>query len=396
MKTQEKAAAGERVRWALKAAALLAWAAILVFAGLDFYRHRHHREAVVLGPGVSGVKTLGEYFEPLRGTANDCNLYILDSGRPGGTFLLLGSSHPEEPATSLAAHLVVENAVMEQGRLIVAIHANRSASTVTRPGDAYPQFFRIPTPWGEKEFRMGDRWANPLDSWPDPETYVHYPSGQQLAYMDVRNLNRTWPGRPNGSLAEKTCHAFMRLVEREGVDLVIDLHEAELEYPVIGTIVAHQKAEEVAAMASMMLTSMQFPIGMEKSPAALHGLSHREIGDHSASGCLLFESPEPFLDRVRGVTDERLLLTGKDPFVQRAGAAGLLYWPIDENGWPIDVRVGRHTATLQQVADLWGDFFPDQPVALAGLPAYGQIVEVGIGRYFHDPAELPPERLAWE
>jgi len=92
--------------------------------------------------------------------------------------------------------------------------------------------------------------------------------------MDIRNLNRTWPGRSNGSLCEQTCYAFMRLIEQEQVDLVIDLHEAELEYPVIGTIVAHQKALRVAALASMTLTAEEFRIGMEISPVALHGLSH--------------------------------------------------------------------------------------------------------------------------
>ncbi|MEZ5011762.1 MAG: hypothetical protein R2744_09270 [Bacteroidales bacterium] len=27
---------------------------------------------------------------------------------------------------------------------------------------------------------------------------IHYPSGQNLAYVDIRNLNRAWPGRANG------------------------------------------------------------------------------------------------------------------------------------------------------------------------------------------------------
>lgn len=382
--------------WAIKGAALVAWAAILVFAGIAFAQHRLYKETVVLGPGVTAVKSLSDYYTPLARTPNDCNIYLLDSGAPGATILVIAAVHAEEPATNLAAQVLVENARPTTGRLIVAIHQNRSASTVTRPGDAYPQFFTIKTDWGEKKFRMGDRWANPLDSWPDPETYVHYPSGQMLAYMDVRNMNRTWPGRPDGSLAERTSYAFMQLIDKEGVDLTIDLHEAELEYPIIGTIVAHQKATNVAAMTSMTLTAKEFRIGMEISPLALHGLSHREIGDHSNSPALLLESPEPFLDRVRGITDEALLLTGKDAFVRKAGEAGLLYWPIDESGWSIDIRVARHVRTMEVIGEMWTRFHKDVPFAMTGLPGYQEMIKNGLGRYFANPATVPASRLAYE
>lgn len=383
-------------QWTIKGIALAAWVVILVFAGVAFAQHRQYQETVVLGPGVTEVKTLGDYYAPLKGTVNDCNIYIIDSGTPGGTLLVMGAVHAEEPATSLAAELLVENATLTSGRMLVAIHINRSASTVTRPGDAYPQFFHIKTDWGEKKYRMGDRWANPLDSWPDPETYVHYPSGQLLAYMDIRNMNRTWPGRSNGSLAEQTSYAFMQLIDQEGVDLTIDLHEAELEYPIIGTIVAHQDATNVAAMTSMMLTAQEFDIGMEISPLALHGLSHREIGDYSNSPALLLEAPEPFLDRVRGITDEALLLTGKDEFVMQAGKKGLLYWPIDENGWPIDVRVARHVRTIQKIAELWTRFHPDAPMLLVDLPSYQEMIDNGIGHYYADPSTVPASQLAYE
>jgi hypothetical protein len=389
-------ARSERTIWLVKAVAVAAWAVLLVFAGIAFHRHRTFREPVVLGPGVTGVKTLGDWFAPLKGTVNDCNIYLMDSGRPGATILLMGGTHPEEPGANLAADLVVEHAVPKEGRLIVAIHMNRSASTVTRPGDAYPQFFTIPTPWGSQTFRMGDRWANPLDSWPDPETYVNYPSGQMLAYMDIRNANRAWPGRPNGLLVEQTTYAFMQLIRAEHVDLAVDYHEAELEYPVIGTIVAHQKAQDLAAMVSMDLSANEFQIGMEISPKPLHGLSHREIGDFSDSMGILMEAPEPFLDRVRGVTDERLLLTGQDAFVRAAGKAGLLYWPIDDAGWPIAVRVARHIRTTSKVFEVWGMLYPDKPISVDGLPGYQDLIASGVGAWLEDPAAVPKDRLAYE
>lgn len=251
-----------------KAAVTLLWLSVLVVAGFAFYEHRTYKEPVVLGPGVTDVKTLGDYFPQLKGTVNDCNIYILDSGKPGGTFLVIGGTHAEEPSGVLSALHLVENARPIEGRLLVAIHANRSGSTVTRPGEGYPTFYHIPTPSGVRRFRMGDRFANPLDSWPDPEAYINFPSRQPLAYLDVRNFNRTWPGRPNGMLAERTSYAFIQLMKQEKVDFFIDMHEAELEYPIISTIVAHQSAAPVGAMVSMILTSEQFKLGVEYSPEA--------------------------------------------------------------------------------------------------------------------------------
>lgn len=369
---------------------------ILVSAGLSFHRHRHAEEVVVLGDGVTAVRTLGDYFEGIRGTINDCNIYVMDGAEPGGTLLLLGGTHPEEPAGRLAPWLVVENGVVEQGRLIVVLSANRSATTVTRLGGAYPQDYSIPTAWGERTFRMGDRWSNPLDQWPDPEVYIHYPSRQHLAYADIRNLNRTWPGRPHGTLTERTTHAFMELIRREGVDVVIDLHEAELQYPVISTIVTHERGEELATYTSMMLSDMEFNMGMEYSPKTLRGLSHREIGDHSDAVSLLFESPQPFLDATRGRTTREQLLTGQDEFVMKAGRHGLLFERMDEDGWPIDVRVGRHVSATLQTMEAWSELNPDRPMAVRGLPRYAEIIERGLGHWLHDPSQAPSGKLVFE
>lgn len=370
---------------------------LLVFAGASFYRSRHLKEPVVLSPGVTQVKKLSDYFDGLKGTINDAFIYILEGEKPGGTALIIGGTHPEEPASRLTAWVFAENAVVEQGRIFIILSANKSATTVTRLGGAYPPDFAIPTSFGERKFRMGDRWSNPLDQWPDPEVYIHYPSGQQLAYVDIRNLNRTWPGRPNGTITEKTCYAMTRMIIEEKIDIVIDLHEAELQYPVISTIVAHQKGKDLAAMTSMMISGMEgFNIGMENSPEALRGLSHREIGDHTQAISLLLEAPEPFLDATRGRTDRKLLLEGKDPFIMKAGAHGLLFEKMDENGWPIDVRVGRHCSTLLQIFELWSEEQPEKAMAVSGVPRYADVIEKGTGAFLKDPAKAHPSRIHYE
>ncbi|HEY3383739.1 MAG TPA: hypothetical protein VGK32_18395 [Vicinamibacterales bacterium] len=359
---------------------------LLATSGASFYKSRRLPEPVVLGPGITDVKRLADYFEPLRSTENDCNIYVLDSHQPGATMMIFGGSHPEEPAGRLAAWLLAENAVVQKGRLIVVLSTNRSATTSTRLGGAYPPDFSIKTSWGERTFRMGDRWTNPLDQWPDPEVFFHYPSGQQLAYVDVRNVNRTWPGRPDGTLTEQTSYAFMQVIAREKVDIAIDLHEAELQYPVISTIVTHQRGQDMATMVAMTLTDMEgFKIGTEFSPKNLHGLSHREIGDFSPAVSLLFEAPEPFLDATRGITSREQLLTGKDEFVVKAGQHGLLFEKIDEKGWPIGVRVGRHTSSIAQVAETWTEDHRDRPLVLSGVPRYKDLIDHGVGFYLHDP-----------
>ena len=371
--------------------------AVLIVSGISFYRSRHLAEPVVISDGVTQVKKLSEYLPGLQGSINDCNLYFFEGKQPGATLFVLGGSHPEEPAGRLAAWLFAENGVMEAGRLIVALSGNRSGTTVTRVSGAYPPDYTIPTDWGGQTFRMGDRWSNPLDQWPDPEVYIHYPSRQNLAYVDIRNLNRCWPGRTDGTLTERTCYAFMELIRTEEVDIFIDLHEAELQYPVISTIVAHEDGVDLATFVSMMLTDMEgFKMGLEYSPKSLHGLSHREVGDYSDAISLLFEAPEPFLDATRGRTTREQLLTGKDEFVVKAGEHGLLFETIDENGWPIDVRVGRHTSAILQTMEIWSMDYPDRPLICAGVPRYAEVIANGIGHYLHDPARARPGKVFFE
>jgi len=371
--------------------------ALMLFAGISFYQIRHLKEPVVLGPGVTQVKKLSEYFKGIKGTINDSYVYMLEGEDPGGTVLVIGGSHPEEPAARLAAWIFTENAVLEQGKLLVILSANRSATTVTRLGGAYPSDYTIETPWGGQKFRMGDRWSNPLDQWPDPEVYIHYPSRQELAYIDIRNLNRTWPGRSNGTLTEKTCFAIIQLIKEENVDIAIDLHEAELQYPVISTIVAHQNGQDLAAMASMMISGMEgFDIGMENSPETLHGLSHREIGDHTEAISLLLEAPEPMLDATRGRTDRALLLEGKDEFIVKAGKHGLLFEKMDETGWPIDKRVGRHCSTILQIIELWSEEHQEKALIIKNVPRYTEIIAKGTGAFLHNPATVPSSHIKYE
>lgn len=382
----------------IKSIALCVIAFCMAVAGYLFWEHRNYKEPVVVSEYITEVKKLSDYSDVVKGTVNDCNVYIFDSGVEGGTFLIWGSTHPEEPAGVMAASLMVENLKVTQGKVIIIDRENNSASTNTRVGEAYPRFFTYETEWGTKIWRFGDRHANQLDSWPDPEVYIHYPSGQTLANVDIRNTNRNWPGKANGLLTERTNYAVMELIRQEGVDMTLDFHEAELEYTVENTIVVHEKGQAVAAMVSMDLTANTFdvPVGMEFSPTALHGLSHREVGDYSDAASYLVEVAEPMLDRIRGITDEELLMSGKDRFVMMAGDRKLLYAPIDENGWPIEKRVARHVAVATKIIEVNNTVNPDQVITIEGIPTYEEIMANGLAPYYHNPATAPAERVYYD
>ncbi len=44
---------------------------LLGTSGYSFYQSRHLREAVVLGPGVTAIKHLGDYFDDICGVFED-------------------------------------------------------------------------------------------------------------------------------------------------------------------------------------------------------------------------------------------------------------------------------------------------------------------------------------
>ena len=170
-------------------------------------------------------------------------------------------------------------------------------------------------------------------------------SGQQLAGPEVRNLTRSYPGDPDGYLTERLAYAIVELIRQEEIDLSIDLHEASPEYPVINAMVAHENAMDLAVEAALFLEFEDIQIGVEPSPANLRGLSHREWGDATDTKAILIESANPAQGRLRGPTNEALIVEGADQYYNRAGEMGLLYVPFGEEGSPLAERVGRHIQT---------------------------------------------------
>ncbi len=139
------------------------------------------------------------------------------------------------------------------------------------------------------------------------------------------------------------------LIRAEKVDLVVDLHEASPEYPVVNAIVAHERAMPVASGAVLNLEFDDITIGLEPSPKNLRGLSHRELGDATDALALLCETSNVSQGRLRGATDARQVIEGTDDKYLRAAGLGRLAVPFDEHGWPMKQRVGRHAATVMAI-----------------------------------------------
>jgi hypothetical protein len=338
-------------------------------------------DRVVPAPGFTHHR-LSAWFDGLENTPADTDVYVQEGAEPGGTLLVLGGTHSNEPAAFVAAVVLLENAQVQRGRLIVAPWANMMSRTHTFPQDAHPQTFSFETGAGtQRVFRYGSRTTNPVNEWPNPDIYIHPDSGQTMAGVERSNLNRAHPGVADGGMTEKAAYGFMQLILQEEVDLAIDLHEASPEYPVVDAMVAHENAMELAAMATMELEFEGIPIRLEPSPEKLRGLSHREWGDNADVLAILMETCNASAGRFRGKTDERLVHTGEDKAYDKAAALGRLYVPWESYDRRIEERVGRHVVAVKVLADNLEFVRDGKGVSLQGLPAYQDFYDRGVGAF---------------
>lgn len=377
-------ASGSRAQAALVIAGVVA----AVMAVVPGFRRMHEPDDIVPGPGVTSSGRLSAYHAALAGTDGDTPVFDLRGSEPGGTVVVLGGTHADEPAGYLAAVVLVECARVEAGRLIVVPRANASGFTHNYAQEGHPTRFEIPVQGGVRRFTYGARATNPVHQWPDPQVYTLRGSGQTLSGSETRNLNRAYPGEAEGTFTERIAYAITTLIRRESAALALDLHEASPEYPVVNTIVAHQRAEDLAALASVSMEIAGVSIGLETSPVNLHGLSHREWGDTTGVLAVLMETTNPAQGRLRGRTDARLVLDGRDRFYALASSRGRLSTPFPEDGWPLSARVARHLASVAALIDALGQTTPDQAVRFAGVPDYQAVIDRGVGAF------LQPQRAA--
>ena len=362
------------------------------FAGRSYLGMRRD-EPVFPSAGLSEKKPLSAYLASLAGTRGETEVFFFRGPDPGGTLLVLGGTHPNEPAGHLTAVLLVENIRVRRGTVIVVPRANRSGFSHSDPQEGNPQRFRIPLPdGGARDFRLGSRLTNPVDQWPDPSVYVN-PAGQELSGNEVRNLNRCYPGREKGLLTERIAFAITELIRRERVDIGVDLHESAPEYPVINAIVFHENSAELAALAALDLQAEGMEVRLEASPVNLRGLSHREWGDHAGIKALLLETPNASHGRLKGRPSSSLVVDGKDKFYAKAARLGRLFTPYGDEGIPLADRVARHLAALESIVRNLGDLAPDRAIALENAPPFSEVREKGLGAFLRAAPRAGPAPL---
>ena len=325
------------------------------------------------GPTKPEIHMLSEWNPHLKDTNGDTPVYVLNGKEPGGTVLILGGTHPNEPSGYMGAFTFIETAVIEKGTVYVIPYTNHSAATHNDPGEGNIQYFTITTQSGERTFRYGSRATNPIDQWPDPDVYVHNPSGQQMSGSETRNINRAYPGVADGNLTERMAYGVAELIRDKDIDITFDLHEASPEYPVINATVAHQDAMTLASEGCINLLMGGIEMSLEQSPTNMHGLTHRELGDYTDTMAILMETANASQGRLRGASGISQAIGGLDKFYVIEQKLGMLAVPFDEYGHPIEERVGRHLQGIYEYTAAFSAAEPENEIIFSGVPGYQEL-----------------------
>ena len=103
---------------------LILAAMVCYFAGRDFL-NMHEEEAIYPSPHLTVKKRLSDYFPGLKNSPGDSSVYIFEGQKEGGSLLILGGTHPNEPAGFITAVILVENIKVNQGKVIIVPRANK-------------------------------------------------------------------------------------------------------------------------------------------------------------------------------------------------------------------------------------------------------------------------------
>ena len=353
-------------------------------ASVDFLK-MHKNEEIAENPNLTEVKMLSAYAPRLKGTDLDTEVYFFDSGVEGGTFLILGGTHPNESAGMLSAVALIENIEVTEGRVIIIPRTNNSGFTHTSPLDGMQDFFTLTLSDGsERSFRVGNRLTNPVDQWPDVN-YYEGTSGRTIygtENPEVRNVNRLYYGTEDGVLTEQVCYGIYNLINEEGVDLTMDTHEGSPEFLYLDCTMVNMKRDNTKAMsiASDMALSMNFDdldMRVEYSGVTSYGLSHRSLGDNTDSMMTLMETYNPSMGPLHGKMDDDLIINGNEPNYYEAHKDGYIYFQVPEDGYPLIERVARHIACIEYLSEAFSWEYPEKAISFTGLGDYYSIVEGG-------------------
>ncbi len=351
-----------------------------ILAGRDFLA-MHKDEPVADNAALTEVKMLSEYCPGLAGTDADTEIFVFDSGVPGGTMLVLGGTHPNESAGLVAAIAMVENITVTQGRVLIMPWTNKSGFTHTSPLDGMQDFFSVTLSDGSvRSFRVGNRLVNPVDQWPDP-SYHKGNSGRELLgteSAEIRNVNRNYPGDADGWLTEQICCGIKNLIDAEKVSITMDMHEGSPEFLYLDTTMSHEKGMDVASMMAMDMSLMGLNMKAELSGQTSYGLSHRALGDATSSQMMLMETYNPSMGPLHGKMDDDLIINGNEPNYYQGYLDGYIYFPVEPDGYPLIERVARHMVCVTLLADAYSLYYPGDAITITGFSDYDAMVDGGL------------------
>ena len=356
----------------------------------------------------TSVQKFSDYSPSLKGTIGDSNIYVIDSGVEGPSIMIIGGTHPNEPAGQLAATLLLENLTVTKGKVFIITECNRSAYGYSYPLEASPMYYQIETQNGTRTFMFGTRATNTTEQWPNPDVYVHNPSGQKLSAGETRNLNRCYPGKIDGTYTERVAYAVTECIRQNQIQITIDLHEASPEYVTINAMIYHERAANLVARAQMYMDDdHDVKISVEPSSKNLHGLTHRELGDHTAvyddEGNMIFpgtlalicETSNASQGKIRGAFTTDIIVDGtKDKYYSLINEKDQERDPSDKILYAapvsIDERVARHVLSVMSIIQAYNKTYKEYNEALGkfgidDVPDYEDILSKGLGYYLSDP-----------
>ena len=369
--------------------------AVTVITGITYKKFKDYEVDFKLQEGTV-VEKFSKYSPSLKGTIGDSNIYVMDSGVPGASILVIGGTHPNEPAGQIAATLFLENVKVTQGKVFVITECNKSAYGYSYPLEASPMYYNIQTATGERIFKFGTRATNNTEQWPNPDVYVHAQSGQKLSASETRNLNRSYPGRIDGTYSERVAFAVAECIRQNDITITVDLHEASPEYITINAIIYHERAKLVASRVSLAFEMDDLAISVEPSPVNLHGLTHRELGDYTDTLAFIMETSNASQGKIRGAFTESIITDGTtDKFYSRIQALDkergtkILYADVTS----IDERVARHIFGIISIIKGYNSDYKKivrrdgtsleevGKLEVENLPDYEDIIQYGVGKY---------------
>ena len=114
-------------------AVLLVVALVCVLTGQIYLQQQKDDVLYTENPNITGVIRLSDYNPNLKDTPGDVDIYVFDSGIPGGKALIYGGTHTNEVGSMLNAVTYLENVKCEEGTLYVMVRANNSGYSHTPP-----------------------------------------------------------------------------------------------------------------------------------------------------------------------------------------------------------------------------------------------------------------------